>query len=163
MRRIKITAKFQGLTPEDMIGALSRLGAVTTEMFGGTSTMELVRPNGILKLVLREDGHVNLRFSPEEKVVMTVLFPKTSRTRIADDVLALLKTLGAEFSVVYVKDQVTGREIDLGDAAWLQQAVAYAKYDFEYYYPPRRLDTRRQSVFCPQMRCWPMVALEGIA
>jgi hypothetical protein len=158
----KITAKFQSLTSEDMIGALSRLGAATVDMFGGTVTMEVARSNGVIKLILREDGHVNLRFSPQEKVVLTLLFPKTSRAQIAGDVIALLRTLAAEFSVLYIRDQETDRDIDPKDAAWLYQAVVYAKYDFEYHFPMRRNDVPSRAAFCPQLRGWPLAGAEGV-
>ena len=152
----KITAKFQG-TAEKMIAALTRLGAAAVDSFGGTAAMELTRPNGVLALILREDGHVNLRFSPQERVVLSVLIRKTDRVQITGDVLGLLTALAAEFGVLYIRDSETGRDVDLGEAAWLYQAVAFAKYDFEYHFPVQpRGGAQRRGAVCPQLRGWPM-------
>jgi hypothetical protein len=144
----KISAKFRDLTTEDMISALRGQGAVFTERFGGTVTMEIAGEHGFIELVIREDSHVNLRFSPEDKVLLTVRFAKASDVQIVPAVVALLKKLAAAFDAVYIRDCQANRDINPGDTAWLLQAVTFAKYDFEYRYPLRRHHLRCRDVFC---------------
>jgi len=131
-----------------MIGALRENGAVFVEEFCGTVTMEAPGEYGVLELTLREDNHVNTRFSPEEKLLLSVRFSKVSDTRIAGNVLRLLRDLAGRFDVVYIRDDEAGRELDPTGAAWLQKSVTYARYDFEYHIPVRRHNVRCRDVFC---------------
>ncbi|SHI16700.1 hypothetical protein SAMN02745823_02963 [Sporobacter termitidis DSM 10068] len=144
----KITAKYQNLSMEDMTGALCHAGAVPVERFGGTVTMEMVNDYGVIELVLREENHVNLRFSPGGRVLLTVRFAKVNDVRISGSVIALLKELAATFDTVYIRDQETNSDIDLCDTAPLLQAVTYAKYNFEYNFPVCRHKVRCRDVFC---------------
>lgn len=144
----KLTAKFQNLTMADMTDALRVNGAVPVERFGGTVTMEIVKGMGIIELVLREGSNVNTRFSPGNKILLNIRFAKVSDVNLAADVITLLKKLAGKFDVMYMKDQESGRDIDLNDTAWLLKAVMYAKYDFEYYFPIKKKTVRCRDIFC---------------
>ena len=144
----KLAAKFQNLTMADIIGELRINGAIPVERFGGTVTMEIPKSTGVIELVLREGSSVNTRFSPGEKVLLSVRFAKLSDVRLVNDVITLLKKLAAKYDVMYIRDMESGRDIDLDDTAWLLKAVMYAKYDFEYYFPVRKKPARCRDVFC---------------
>ena len=144
----KITAKFQNLSVEDMMSALRDSGALLIEKFGGTVTMEIANSTGVIELVLREESHINLRFSPWQKVLLNVRFAKANDMRLIGDVITLLKKLNAEFDAVYIRDRETNRDIDLNNTGCLIKAVTYAKYDFEYYYPAARHNVRCRDMFC---------------
>jgi len=144
----KLTAKFRNLTMADMRDELRAGGAVFVERFGGTDTMEIVKETGVIELVLRESGHVNTRFSPGGKVLLGIRFAKVSDVRLVGDILSLLKKLAAVFDVVYLKDDESGREIDLDDTARLLKSFMYAKYNFEYYFPVKRARVRCRDIFC---------------
>jgi hypothetical protein len=159
----KLTAKYQNLTMADMTDALRDNGARLTERFGGTVTMELVRGRGVIELVLREGGSVNTRFSPGEKVLLSLRFAKVSDVHLANDVIALLKKLAARFDVMYMRDCESGRDIDLDDTAWLHKAVMYAKYDFEYYFPVKRAQARCRDIFCLCGHAYPQAVAERMS
>lgn len=144
----KITAKFTDVTLEEMIKTLYGCGAVFVERFGGTATMEIADRYGYIDLVLRECCNLNLRFSPCDKVQLILRFAKISDSRIIGSVIALLRKLADRYGTVYIRDQETNRDIDLADTGWLMQAVAYAKYDFEYYYSVPDRKVRCRDVFC---------------
>jgi hypothetical protein len=144
----KITAKFHNVTLEEMIKTLSDDGAFFIEKFGGTATMEVANSHGYIDLVLRECCNVNVRFSPCDKVQIIFRFAKVNDSQILDSVISLLRGLAARYRVVYIRDQETGKDIDLADTAWLRKAVAYAKYDFEYYYVAPNRNVRCRDVFC---------------
>lgn len=159
----KITAKIQNLSTEDMIAALRENGAMLTEKFGDTVTMEISTIHGVIELVLREVGHVNVRFSPWEKVLLSIRFAKANDARIIDEIIALLKKLSAKFTVLYIRDMETNSDIDLSDTAWLIQAVTYAKYDFEYYFRLHRHNVRCREVFCICGSAYPQLTAEKIS
>lgn len=144
----KLTAKFENLSLDDMIAALTENGAALVEKFGGTVTMEKIVAAGIIELVLRENSHVNTRFSPGGKILVSIRFAKVSDTHITGEVMALIKTLTSKFDVIYIMDCETNMALDINNAARLMKAVTYAKYDFEYYFPVRRRHVRCRDVFC---------------
>jgi hypothetical protein len=158
----KLTAKFKNLTIADMTEELKVYGAVLTEKFGGTITMEAMKGSGVIELMLREGGNVNTRFSPGEKVLLTLRFAKTSDVRLINDVISLLKKLAARFDVMYIRDSERNRDIDLNDTAWLMKAYMYAKYDFEYYFPVKRMSVRCRDVFCLCGHEFPQAVVERI-
>jgi hypothetical protein len=143
----KLEAKFQNLKLSDITNALRENGALLIETFGGSVTMEIIKATGVIELVLRESGSVNTRFSPGEKVLLSVRFAKVSDVHLLNDVITLLKKLAAKFDAIYIRDHETGRDIDLNDTAWLSRAVMYAKYDFEYYFPIKGQPARCRDVF----------------
>ncbi len=159
----KLTAKYQNLTMADMTDELRGNGAVFRERFGGSVTMEIVKEGGIIELVLREGGSVNTRFSPGEKLLLTIRFAKVSDVCLINDVMTLLKKLAARFEVVYMRDSETGRDIELSDTAWLLKAVMYAKYDFEYYFPVKRSQARCKDIFCLCGHAYPQAVMERMS
>ena len=144
----KLTAKFQNLSLAELTEELRANGAVFVERFGGTVTMEMVKEMGVIELVLRESGNVNTRFSPGEKVLVTIRFAKISNVPLVGDIVSLLKKLAARFDVMYIRDHESGRNIDLNDTAWLMKTFMYAKYDFEFYFPIGKKAARCRDVFC---------------
>ncbi len=143
----KLTAKLQNILMDDITEALNAYGAVLVEKFGDTVTMEMVSVNGVIDLVLSIVNHINERFSPSDKIKLSIRFAKSNNVRIADDVLRLLRKLTAQFDVLYIMDNETKKFIDLNDTAALIKSVTYAKYDFEYYFPKHQQFVKCSVVF----------------
>lgn len=143
----KLIAKYDNVTKSDMVTALKEAGGYVTEIFGSCVSMEIAGPNGIIEMVLLEPGHVNTRFSPGDKVRVTIRFAKPGNVRVADDVVRLLRRLSERYGTVYIRDAETGREVDLDNTGPFIQAVTYAKYNFQYQFPKHRGILRCRDVF----------------
>jgi hypothetical protein len=154
----KITAKFENVSKDGMTSALKECGGYVTEIFGNCVTMEISGRNGIIELVLCEPGHVNTRFSPGDKVLLTLRFSKPGNVRVANDVIQLLRRLTARFDTDYIRDTESGREMDLSDTGTFIKAVTYAKYNFEYYFPQYHQPLRCRDTFAYCRTVYPAAA-----
>jgi hypothetical protein len=131
----KLTAKFQNVTSSELKRELIDLGARFVEAFGNNFTLEIVRESGIIEIVLSDVKHRNLDFSPADRVLMEVLFSKTSEVRLVYHIMSLIQTIAQRHELAYLRDETSKEELDCHHYAMLTGAVLKAKSEFEAIFP----------------------------